>query len=438
MYRSAITSRNQSRFNHPYSQNSTESTHSTPLIHKSDQDQLKTGYASHSENQELQLELIDRSLRGGENTDLIDESSFRVAESQAEFSMPNSITPVRRNYEPQPTTIIHVDTDGTIKHQVLKPTHRIFDRFKTGVPKTPPTKSETRPIDSLKSTREFHPHSGDDFFDSHKINEISKATDLSEKLEEGLDYSEVPRPFKVLQSMIDESNTQSKSPEPKNVDPIKNESMNSESKNPEPIKDVPKNPELIKDVPKNPEPKKEEESISSIDNLDIKIEEKIKEVLINMLKKVSNNCEITENRLLKAILEESIQSEPKDPSEQYRGSWIPFFNNELYTTSASTCSLERNNHLKILVELAGYLPMPPRLYLFGRNKIPILLKDQSMWFTFSNDTQKGKAEGSLTREDDYYIVTFTRFIIQDSNIIDFADIELPMEFTFEGDLEMSI
>jgi len=486
MYRSALTSRNQSRFNHPYSQNSTESIHSTSGMHKSDQDQLTTVYASHSKNQELQLEAIERP-----NTDLIDESSLRITESQEELSMPNSITPVRRNYDPQPTTIIHVDTDGTIKHQVLKPTHRIFDRFKVSVPKTPTTKSksefksETRSIDSPKSIRELHPHNSDNFFDSHKINETSN--DLSMQLEEGLDYSEVPRPLKVLQSMIDESNKDELKniepikeghknvelikeghknvelikEEPKNIELIKEghknielmkeepknvESINEETKNIELIKENHKNVELMKREPKNVEsinegnknhePKKEE-FIPSNNNLDIKIEEKIKEILMNMLKKVSNNLEITENHLLKTILDEPVQCESKDQLEEFKGLWIPFFNNELYTTRASTCSLERNNHLKILVELAGYLPMPPKLYLFGKNKIPILLKDQYMSFTFTNDSKIGIAEGRLTREDDYYIVTFNRFI-QGINTIDFVDIELPMEFSFEGDLQMAI
>jgi hypothetical protein len=46
-------------------------------------------------------------------------------------SLPNAITPNRGHFEPQPTTIIHVDTDGSIKHQVLRPTNKLFNRFQS-------------------------------------------------------------------------------------------------------------------------------------------------------------------------------------------------------------------------------------------------------------------------------------------------------------------
>jgi len=116
---------------------------------------------------------------------------------------------------------------------------------------------------------------------------------------------------------------------------------------------------------------------------------------------------------------------------------IPFFNNQLYTTSNSKTEIQ-GSHLTIIVELAGIVSTEPRLYIFGEKesyKFSEVFKNQSLIFTFTNDIVQGKAYGFLTLEDDHYIVTFSKFEVDDK-LIDFGTIDLPITFKCETDLQV--
>jgi hypothetical protein len=120
--------------------------------------------------------------------------------------------------------------------------------------------------------------------------------------------------------------------------------------------------------------------------------------------------------------------------------FVPFFNNELYTTYDCSTVLSNNSELKLQVELAGLLSSPAVVYPFGNQKYPKQeYSNQRLDFTWSGDDSSGMAKCQMTWKDELYSISFDR-IVKETKIDDtetvyeeikFEEIPLPAIFKCE-------
>lgn len=139
------------------------------------------------------------------------------------------------------------------------------------------------------------------------------------------------------------------------------------------------------------------------------------------------------------------RTETKDPAIQQEkrkgpnGTFVPYFNDELYATSECSSELRSDPEttLNLVVELAGLLDEEPVIYPFGLYKIRTgeigAFKDQILSLTWTNDDSHGKAEGRLyENSEQVYVIVLPRIWDGSGKKISFSEIELPAIFQYRG------
>ena len=152
-----------------------------------------------------------------------------------------------------------------------------------------------------------------------------------------------------------------------------------------------------------------------------------KSELISILRKVSQSELLRDE----PIIEKLIKALDRDDASS--GKWIPYFNDEMYITSDSTCYMEADNHIVLKVGLAGILTSSPVIYPFGGVDVAYTFSETNVKFNFSDDknTYTGVAYGKVSKINSKYIITLNKFEHKDQSIT-WDQIQLPAIFTYTG------
>lgn len=140
---------------------------------------------------------------------------------------------------------------------------------------------------------------------------------------------------------------------------------------------------------------------------------------------------------------EKVDCEKEEKKIISNGTFIPYFNNELYATNECLTELRSfipgKSSIKLIVELAGLLDHPPVIYPFGGQnggKIGNFL-EQDLDLTWTNDEDHGRVSGHFLLLGQQYVIIVDK--IWKSSLdkeVSFTDIELPAIFQYQGDLNL--
>lgn len=112
--------------------------------------------------------------------------------------------------------------------------------------------------------------------------------------------------------------------------------------------------------------------------------------------------------------------------------FTPFFNNNLFITKDCRSELTGNS-LSLVVELAGILSVPPKIYPFG-NAIDLTYPNQPISLQFLGESQEGTATGRLLNENGTIIILLDTYSNSTGASMTFEEIDLPVTMTFKGTL----
>ena len=137
---------------------------------------------------------------------------------------------------------------------------------------------------------------------------------------------------------------------------------------------------------------------------------------------------------------QNMQEEKLPSPEITKGAFVPFFNDPENTTIGSKTLIDGNGYLHLQVGLAGrILSEEILLYPFGLEILSLDVGENHLQMSFQTDQGKeGKIAGTFLQKEDGLCVivveSCTIDIEEMTGTIDFSELDVPLQVTFEGGL----
>ena len=300
------------------------------------------------------------------------------------------INPVKYIGASKPPTYMFVDSDGVVREKINMTQKKQNQRFQ------PIQYSFEQPDDqSLDRSQEqslMNERSQEQSYEDNRKSDMISVAELEKEVEKEVE--------KRLKARLEEFRSQADDRSP----------MKDQTQAKSPMNNRPQNPRIQSPA--------EEDIIASISTpRDLSIES------------LDLSVETTE------IKDTTQHEKRKGPN----GTFVPYFNDELYATSECSSELRSDPEttLNLVVELAGLLDDEPVIYPFGLYKIRSgeigAFKDQILSLTWTNDDSHGKAEGRLCENSEQvHVIVLPRIWDASGKKISFSEIELPAIFQYRG------